>query len=61
MLHIWLHIHLQSCAFLRVLSCEEKVGDLGGPIILSRHMFNCRTRRHGYLLDRLIESLLQIQ
>lgn len=35
MLHIWLHIHLQSCALLRVPSCQEKVGDLGGPLVLS--------------------------
>lgn len=35
MLHIWPHIHLQSCSFLRVPSCQEKVGDLGGPSVLS--------------------------
>lgn len=35
MLHIWLHIHLQSCSLLRVPSCQEKVCNLGGPLVLS--------------------------
>ena len=43
MLHIWLHIHLQSCSFLRVPSCQEKVDDLGGPLMVQGDMGTCWT------------------